>query len=110
VGRTPDAAASVCALAPAPSAALAGNGASGPVGSLIKQTQTATNQNTTEQSASSEASSKQTNINAPVSVMSPGSNNGDVNQSNNANTNASSENNNNTHQRNTQSQEGSATS
>ena len=101
-------AASVCALALAPSAALAGNGTGGPAGGLIKQTQTATNQNATEQSASSEANSKQTNINAPVSILSSGSNNGDVHQSNNANTSASSDNNNNTHQSNNQSQNANA--
>jgi hypothetical protein len=60
-------AASVCALALVPSTALAGT-ESGVVGSLVKQVQTATNENTTEQSASSEASSKQTNINAPVAI------------------------------------------
>jgi hypothetical protein len=102
-------AASVCALALAPSTALAGNGSGGLVGSLVQQAQTATNENTTEQSATSEASSKQTNVNAPVAIDSPGSNNGDVNQSNEANTKASSENNNNTEQSNEQSQKGSAT-
>ncbi|MGA8364951.1 MAG: hypothetical protein WB709_10570 [Solirubrobacteraceae bacterium] len=97
-------AASVCALALAPGTALAGEGGGGPLGGLLKQVQSATNQNTTEQSASSEASSQQTNINAPVAIDSPGSNNGDVNQSNDANTQASSENNNDTEQGNTQTQ------
>ena len=71
-------AAGVCALAVAPSTALAEEQGSG--GQQVSQTQSAANENSTEQSASSEASSQQVNVNAPVTVDSPGSNNGDVNQ------------------------------
>ncbi len=100
--------ASACALAVAPSVALAGNGPSGTLGALVKQTQTATNQNTTEQSASSEASSQQTNINAPISILSSGSNDGAVNQSNEGKTTSAAGNANNTEQENGQEQNGSA--
>src|SRR5579859_5735564 len=98
---------SVCALAVAPSAALAGEPAA--VGQLIKQTQTATNENGTEQTATSNASSQQTNVYVPIAVASPGSNGGDVSQSNHAENEASSENNNNTEQENLQQQHGAAT-
>jgi hypothetical protein len=50
------------------------------------------NSNSTSQNASSEATTKQVNINAPISVFSVGSNNGDVKQSNDADTKASSTN------------------
>src|SRR5207302_2002205 len=63
-------AAGVCALAVAPSTALAGEQGSG--GQQVSQTQSASNENSTEQSASSEASSQQTNVNDPVTVDSPG--------------------------------------
>src|SRR5207253_6750746 len=70
-----------------------GNGARGGNGSQQPdQSQSASNENSTEQSASSEASSQQVNVNAPVTVDSPGSNNGDVKQSNKAENNASSTN------------------
>ena len=98
---------SVCALAVAPSTALAG-GSDGTGGQEVSQSQSASNQNSTEQSASSEASSYQTNVNAPVTVDSPGSNNGDVNQGNRAENNAYSSNNNSTDQQNQQDQAGSA--
>src|SRR5437588_388178 len=100
-------AASVCALAVAPSTALAGEVGNG--GQQVDQTQSARNENSTEQSASSEASSEQTNVNAPVTVDSPGSNNGDVKQSNGAENNASSTNNNSTDQQNQQNQGAAAT-
>src|SRR5436305_13234548 len=101
-------AASICALAVAPSTALAGENG-GAVGQLVKQTQTASNENSTEQSASSEARSQQANIYVPIAVASPGSNNGDVHQSNRAENQATSENDNNTQQKNEQSQHGDAT-
>jgi hypothetical protein len=94
---------SVCALAVAPSTAFAG-GNDGIGGQEVSQIQSATNQNSTEQSASSEASSDQTNVNAPVTVDSPGSSNGDVNQGNKAENNASSTNYNETDQQNKQDQ------
>jgi hypothetical protein len=100
-------AASACALALTPSAALAGNN-SGPLGGLIQQTQTATNQNITSQSATSEASSKQTNINAPISILSVGSNDGGVSQSNKGSASSKAGNVNGTEQDNHQSQDGSA--
>jgi hypothetical protein len=96
---------SVLALAAAPSTALAGGGS---LGGLVKQTQTATNSNETNQTANSTATSEQTNVNAPVSILSEGSNNGDVNQSNEGDTSSSAQNNNGTEQSNQQSQEGSA--
>jgi len=98
---------SVCALAVAPSTAFAG-GTDGIGGQEISQIQSAANQNSTEQSAASEASSYQTNVNAPVTVDSPGSNNGDVNQGNRAENDAHSTNYNETDQQNQQDQAGSA--
>ena len=94
---------SICALAIAPSTAFAGSN-DGTAGQEVSQTQSGTNENSTEQSASSEASSNQTNVNAPVTVGSPGSNNGDVNQGNAAYNSASSSNNNETQQDNQQNQ------
>jgi hypothetical protein len=96
---------SVLALAAAPSTALAGGGS---LGGLVQQTQTATNSNETNQTANSTATSEQTNVNAPVSILSEGSNNGDVNQSNEGETSSSAQNNNGTEQGNWQNQEGSA--
>src|SRR5436305_5748974 len=98
---------SICALAIAPSTAFAG-GSDGAAGQEVSQSQSGTNENSTEQSASSEASSYQTNVNAPVTVGSPGSNNGDVNQGNAAYNSASSSNNNETQQDNQQNQGASA--
>src|SRR6185312_913093 len=86
-------AASGCALAVAPSTAFAG-GIDGIAGQQVSQTQSADNENSTEQSASGQAGSYQANVNAPITIASPGSNNGDVNQGNNAENNASSKNNN----------------
>jgi len=48
--------------------------------------------NGTDQYAKSKAETDQVNVNAPISVFSVGSNNGDVNQGNNANTDSSSSN------------------
>ncbi len=56
------------------------------------------NSNSTSQNASSEAKTKQVNINAPISLFSVGSNGGDVHQGNSANTRASSSNQNGTQQ------------
>jgi hypothetical protein len=96
---------SVLALAAAPSSALAGGGS---LGGLVQQTQTATNSNETNQTANSTATSEQTNVNAPVSILSEDSNNGDVNQSNKGETSSSAQNNNSTEQGNSQNQKGSA--
>ena len=101
---------SLCALAIVPATAAADGGkGGGPLGTLIKQAQTATNENKTEQSASSDANSEQINVNAPVAVMSPGSDNGHVDQSNEAETISASQNNNETAQVNGQSQQAGAT-
>ena len=91
-------AASLCAFALVPGTALADTGDGGLIGGLVKQAQTVVNQNETTQTADSSATSEQTNINAPVSILSSGSNDGDVQQSNNANTSASSQNSNSTNQ------------
>ena len=55
---------------------------------IISQTQEATNENSTTQDAGSTAETRQVNDYAPVAVLSPGSNNGDVEQSNEAETKA----------------------
>jgi hypothetical protein len=60
--------------------------------------------NSTGQDATSYAKTKQVNVNAPISVFSVGSNNGDVHQGNNANTASSSSNWNGTDQSASQSQ------
>ncbi len=60
--------------------------------------------NGTDQDATSYAQTKQVNVNAPISVLSFGSNNGDVHQGNNANTDSSSSNWNGTGQSASQSQ------
>ena len=64
----------------------------------IDQTQDATNANSTTQDATSEATTNQYNVNAPVSILSVGSNNGDVHQGNDAHTNAAAGNSNSTEQ------------
>src|SRR5207244_461686 len=48
--------------------------------------------NGTDQTARSNAGTKQVNVNAPISVFSVGSNNGDVSQGNDGNTSSSSSN------------------
>ncbi len=60
--------------------------------------------NGTDQDATSYAKTKQVNVNAPISLFSVGSNNGDVHQGNNANTDSSSSNWNETGQSASQSQ------
>jgi hypothetical protein len=72
--------AGVLALALAPAPALAGD----PSGGLLDQVQKAGNGNSTTQQADSSATTKQANVNVPVSVLSKGANNGDVDQSNHA--------------------------
>jgi len=100
--RTPLAACvSALALALAPGSALAGG-----IGGVLDQAQQATNTNSTSQSADSSATTRQVNVNAPVSVLSKGSNNGDVEQSNKATTVAASSNENETDQANRQEQDG----
>ena len=96
--------ASVCAFSLTPAAALAGGNQDQGAAGLTKQVQSATNKNSTEQSAGSEASSRQTNVNAPISILSYGSNNGNVTQGNNATTKSSAGNSNQTEQGNRQSQ------
>jgi len=56
----------------------------------------------------SSATNKQTNVNVPIAILSKGSNNGDVNQSNKGDTSSSAQNNNGTEQSNHQNQKGSA--
>jgi len=58
------------------------------------QDQFAKNDNSTEQKSSADATTKQVNVNAPVSILSFGANNGDVNQSNQADTQANARNDN----------------
>jgi hypothetical protein len=77
-------------------------------GQQVDQTQSASNDNSTDQSAESKANSEQENVNAPVTVDSPCSSNGDVNQFNWVENNAFSTNNNETEQENEQDQAGSA--
>jgi len=67
-------------------------------GSVIGQTQQASNANSTSQFAGVLASTHQANVYAPVAVLSSGSNNGDVSQSNNATTTARASNENRTNQ------------
>ena len=74
----------------------------------VSQTQCATNENETNQTASSEATSEQKNVNVPISVLSADSNNGNVDQSNRGHTTSSAQNNNGTGQSNRQYQKGSA--
>ncbi|HEX4467769.1 MAG TPA: hypothetical protein VH025_11330, partial [Solirubrobacteraceae bacterium] len=61
-----------------------------------------------EQNANSKAKNEQTNVNAPISVLSVGSNNGKVDQSNHGKTSSRAGNSNETAQGNWQSQDGSA--
>jgi hypothetical protein len=89
--------ATVLALALAPGAAMA----DGP-GSLVGQLQSAKNSNKTEQSASSEAATKQTNVAIPVSLLSEGS--GNVRQTNEGSSNAQTSNENTNKQTNDQPQ------
>jgi hypothetical protein len=67
-------------------------------GAGVSQDQSASNDNGTEQRADSSAGTRQLNVNAPVSVLSWGSNNGDVDQNNDANTTAGAANSNGTAQ------------
>jgi hypothetical protein len=95
-------------------------GPEGKGGSKVHQDQTASNENSTYQTAQSEASNQQENVNAPFSLLSFGSNStgfdpcgcegkgGGVKQTNNANTSSEAENNNGTGQTNNQTQKGSA--
>ncbi|MFL5819044.1 MAG: hypothetical protein ACJ76L_15800, partial [Conexibacter sp.] len=76
-------------------------------GGNLSQSQQASNDNSTDQKADSTATTKQANVNAPISVLSYGSNNGDARQSNDAKTIAKSENENTTKQSNDQDQHGS---
>lgn len=71
----------------------------------VTQAQQASNGNQTSQSADSKATQKQTNINAPVSILSSCVNGGQVDQTNNGTTEASSGNTNSTGQGNTQTQD-----
>ena len=67
-------------------------------GGDVDQTQTGSNSNETTQDASANAETDQVNVNVPVSVLSPGSNGGDVDQSNDADTTALAGNSNSTTQ------------
>jgi hypothetical protein len=68
-------------------------------GSGIAQDQSATNDNSTDQSADSSAETRQLNVNVPVSVLSWGSSNGDVRQGNQADTKSYADNTNGTDQK-----------
>ena len=68
------------------------------LGTVIGQSQHASYANSTSQFAGALASTNQVNVNAPIAVLSPGSNNGDVSQSNNATTTARASNENRTNQ------------
>src|SRR5918996_6183740 len=72
----------------------------------ITQTQDATNTNTTDQDATANAETNQYNVNAPIAILSPGANSGDVNQSNTADSDATAGNSNTTDQATTQDQDG----
>jgi hypothetical protein len=78
-------------------------------GGDISQTQTGSNENRTYQDATSNATTEQKNVNVPISVLSYGSNNGDVDQSNQATTTAYSGNRNWTFQGIEQSQDATST-
>jgi hypothetical protein len=71
-------------------------GVKGDGGSDVSQS--GKNENSTDQHASSHAYTKQANVNAPISILSFGANNGDVRQSNWADTSAKSSNDNWTNQ------------
>ena len=64
----------------------------------IVQDQTATNTNSTTQDAYASAETNQYNVNAPIAILSPGANSGDVDQSNTAYTDATASNDNSTYQ------------
>jgi hypothetical protein len=66
---------------------------------LIGQEQSGSNHNSTGQDATSDALTKQTNVNAPISILSWGSNNGDVRQGNQADTKSYADNDNDTDQK-----------
>src|SRR5207253_2135915 len=59
-------------------------------GQQVDQSRSGSNENEASQTAASEASSEQPNVNNPVTVDSPWSSNGDVKQSNNAENNTPS--------------------
>ncbi len=86
-------------------ATVAGSGFCGCEGPSIEQTQNGTNDNSTDQDADANASTNQYNVNVPIAVLSPGANNGDVNQSNQADTDATAYNGNTTNQSITQDQD-----
>ena len=65
---------------------------------ILTQTQDATNTNTTDQTATANAETTQVNVNAPIAILSPGANSGDVTQSNTADTTATAGNTNTTDQ------------
>ena len=67
-------------------------------GGGIDQTQTGSNTNDTDQSSDAYAETSQVNVNAPISILSWNSNNGDVTQSNDATTTAVAANDNETAQ------------
>ena len=75
-------------------------------GSGLDQSQEAANTNETSQDSSAEATTYQANVNAPVAILSPGANSGDVDQSNHADTEVWSANSNNSDQSVDQTQQG----
>src|SRR5919109_1909016 len=77
---------------------VAGSGFCGCEAPSIEQSQTGTNDNSTDQDATANAETTQVNVNAPVAILSPGANSGDVTQSNQADTNATAYNGNTTDQ------------
>ena len=79
-------------------ATVAGSGFCGCEAPSIEQSQTGTNDNSTDQTATANAETTQVNVNAPIAILSPGANNGDVSQSNQADTNATAYNGNETDQ------------
>jgi hypothetical protein len=64
----------------------------------ITQTQDGSNDNSTTQDATAKAETTQVNVNAPIAILSPGANSGDVEQTNHADTDAKAENDNRTYQ------------
>ena len=79
-------------------ATVAGSGFCGCEAPSIQQSQTGTNDNSTAQTATANAETNQYNVNAPIAILSPGANNGDVDQSNQADTDATAYNGNSTDQ------------
>jgi hypothetical protein len=79
-------------------ATVAGSGFCGCEAPSIQQSQTGTNDNSTDQTATANAETNQYNVNAPIAILSPGANNGDVDQSNQADTDATAYNGNSTDQ------------